>query len=85
MTSPLILYTLDEVFANYPNLERRGWTEEHFRLWLEQDIIAGVLSENIDELRIEKDSIEDFIAYHNAFVLKRIGKLEEGMRNLVDN
>lgn len=85
MTSTLILYNLQEVFEKYPNIQRRGWTKRHLKLWLEQDIIAGVLSEDLSQIRIEKDSIEDFITYHNDFLMKRIGKMEEGMRNLVDN
>ncbi len=85
MTSTLILYSLTEVFEKYPNIQRRGWTQEHFRLWLEQDIIAGVLSEDLTQLRVEKDSLEDFISYHNAFLQKRIDKMEGGMEALSKN
>ena len=85
MTSTLILYTLDEVFKNYPNIERRGWTEEHLKLWLEQDIIAGVLNDDFEKIRIEKESVEDFIAYHNSFVLKRVEKMEEQLRHFKKN
>jgi hypothetical protein len=85
MTSTLVLYTLDEVFENYPAIQRRGWTKEHFQLWLEQDIIGGVLGQDMDSHRIEKDSLDDFIAYHNAFILKRVEKMEDGIENIKNN
>ncbi len=82
MASTLVLYSLDEVSEKYPSIHRRGWTEEYFKLWLEQDIIAGVLNDDFDKIRIEKDSIEDFIAYHNSFVTKRADKMAQQLRSL---
>jgi hypothetical protein len=85
MTSTLILYTIEEIFETYPHIQRRGWTEEHLKLWLQQDIIAGVVSDDLTQLRIERDSFEDFITYHNAFLKKRIKNMDEQIKNISKN
>ena len=81
----LILYSLKQVFEKYPTVSDRGWTENDFIIWLKQDIIAGNISESRDLIKIEKQSLEDFIQYHTIFLSKRITKLQEGMKNFKEN
>lgn len=79
----LVYYSIDELYDLYPTIVPRGWTDETFATWIDQDLVSGIYEDDdLKTVRVEKESFEAFLEYHTAFILRRVERVEEGLKNL---
>ena len=82
----LIYYSIDELYDLYPTIIPRGWTDETFATWIDQDLLSGIYEDDdLKTVRIEKESFEAFLKYHTSFLVRRVERVEEGLKNLKSN
>ncbi|MBI3136059.1 MAG: hypothetical protein HYZ14_15385 [Bacteroidetes bacterium] len=78
-----IFFTVKDLFKRYPTIVERGWTEEDFEFWVSRDLITGRHREHEPNvLEIEQESIEIFLAYHNAHLKLRNDRLSEDIERV---
>ncbi len=82
----LIYYSIDELYNLYPTIISRGWTNETFATWIDQDVLSGIYEDDdLNTVKVEKESFEDFLNYHTTFIKKRVKRVQKGFENLKVN
>lgn len=78
--------TIDELFNTFPTLQERGWTAELIETLVENDVIAGVLKNEIQKNTVvNRLSMITFLEYHNAFLLNRVNAVEANIEMMKEN
>lgn len=77
-----IFYTVSELFEQY-NLTGRRWSEKDIEHFVFTDIIIGTYDgiSRPKNVRVEKESFEAFLEYHNKHLCERSRRVMEGIEN----